>query len=263
MKRSIGGLLIAIMAFTVIALNSDVVRATSISLGAAKDNTLFENADGNLSSGAGPHVYSGLTGHQDDFNIRRSLLAFDIVGSIPAGSTINSAELTLEMTKKQAAAGPMLTGLHCLTSDWGEGASVSPAGAGATALAGDATWLHTFSAGSLWGTAGGDFAVAASATLSVDALGSYTWGSTAAFVADVQDMLDNPGTDFGWVLRGDEATEHSARQFGSRENGTEANRPVLLIDYTEVPEPSTLALLLGAGLVGLVSRRNQLKRNKK
>ncbi len=263
MKRSIGGLLIAIMAFTVIASNVDIVRATSISLGAAKDNTLFENADGNLSSGAGQHVYSGLTGHQDGFNIRRSLLAFDVVDSIPAGATINSAELTLEMTKKQIAAGPMLTGLHRLTSDWGEGASVSPAGAGTVAAAGDATWLHTFSPGSLWGTAGGDFAAAASATLSVDALGSYTWGSTAAFVADVQDMLDNPGTDFGWALIGNEAVPTTARQFGSRENANAAFRPTLLIDYTEMPEPSTLALMLGAGLVGLMSGRNRFKRDKK
>ena len=263
MKRRASGFLIAIVALTVIASNTDMARAASISLGAGKDNTLFENADGNLSSGAGPHVYSGLTGNQDDFNIRRSLLAFDVAGGIPAGSTINSAELTLEMTKKQAAAGSMLTGLHRLTSDWGEGASFSPAGAGAAAAVGDATWLHTFSPGSSWGTAGGDFGGAASATLSVDALGSYTWGSTAALVADVQDMLDNPGTDFGWVLIGDEATENSARQFGSRENGNSEYRPTLLIEYTEVPEPSTLALLLSVGLIGLVIRTRSVLGEKK
>ena len=51
---------------------------------------------------------------------------------------------------------------------------------------------------------------------------------------DVQAWLDDDSTNFGWLLRGDESTIFTARQFASRENLTVANRPLLTIDFTEV-----------------------------
>ena len=53
-------------------------------------------------------------------------------------------------------------------------------------------------------------------------------------VVDVQSWLDS-GSNFGWILVGDEGTDGSAKGFSSREDGTAANRPQLTIDFTTVP----------------------------
>src|SRR4029453_11532934 len=49
---------------------------------------------------------------------------------------------------------------------------------------------------------------------------------------DVQSWLNEPGTNFGWLIRGDEAVNQTAKRFDSSENGTVSRRPSLTIDYT-------------------------------
>ena len=124
---------------------------------------------------------------------------------------------------------------------------------------GDATWKHSFSPGSNWTTLGGDFAAAASGSASVGTtLTSYAWSSTPGMIADVQHWLDNPAQDFGWAVLGQEESQKSARQFGSRENVVPGLRPTLTIEYeASVPEPGTavLALLASLGMVGIGRRR--------
>ena len=53
-------------------------------------------------------------------------------------------------------------------------------------------------------TQGGDFSATVSASQSVGAIGQYTW-SSAQMVADVQSWLDNPASNFGWLVLGDES----------------------------------------------------------
>ncbi|MCL4209692.1 MAG: hypothetical protein KJZ68_03420, partial [Phycisphaerales bacterium] len=96
---------------------------------------------------------------------------------------------------------------------------------------GDATWLHRFHDTVFWTQPGGDYVAAASASRVVGGLGAYVWGSTPAMVADVQAWLDNPGSNFGWIVIGDESTTTTAKRFDSREHPTQANRPRLTIDY--------------------------------
>jgi Ca2+-binding RTX toxin-like protein len=56
-------------------------------------------------------------------------------------------------------------------------------------------------------------------------------------VADVQSWLDDPSTNFGWLLRADEGLT-SSKAFASREAADAAQRPVLTIAYTEAsPAP--------------------------
>jgi len=53
-------------------------------------------------------------------------------------------------------------------------------------------------------------------------------------VADVQLWLDNPQTNFGWILVcNDETDGFTARRFGSREDTN--NAPQLFIDYLPPP----------------------------
>jgi hypothetical protein len=219
-------------------------EAGVVSLGASKDNTLYEVAPalgngngGPPSNGAGVSFFSGRTSNPKGPGIRRGVVAFDVAAAVPAGSTITSAQLVLSMV--QTISGPETVDLHRLTADWGEGttnATSGGGGGGAPATTGDATWLHTFYPGSFWTVAGGDFAATVSASQSVGAIGPYTWGSTAQMVADVQDWLDNPAGNFGWILIGNEAALGSAKRFETRESalvrGGGASPPQLILDFT-------------------------------
>lgn len=134
----------------------------------------------------------------------------------------------------RTTAGNQTVSLHRLLANWGEGTSNADAneGQGAPSTTNDATWLHTFYNTSKWTNAGGDFAATASASLTVGGNGSYTWGSTTQMVADVQGWLNNPGSNFGWMVRGNEAVTTTAKRFDSRQIASTANRPVLIVDYT-------------------------------
>ena len=58
------------------------------------------------------------------------------------------------------------------------------------------------------------FAASASASQSVNALGSYSWTSSQ-MISDVQNWLDNPATNYGWILLGNESVGQTAKQFAS------------------------------------------------
>jgi len=92
--------------------------ATSININPSKDNTLYEYvvADGDRSNAVGIHLFAGMTA--EGF-IRRGVLAFDIAGSIPPGSTITSVSLSMNMAR--TISDTRIVGLHKLLANWGEG----------------------------------------------------------------------------------------------------------------------------------------------
>ena len=209
----------------------------------SRDNTLYEAPLGNLSNGACAAFFVGKTSAG---TIRRGLVRFDLAGLVPAGSVVSEAQVTLTLSNTISLEHDVL--LHRSLKDWGEAGSNSglPGGRGAPAQVGDATWLHTFYDSALWGTPGGsgvgvdpDYVEAASAVTPVGgSLEGYVWGSTAALVADVQAWVDNPGTNFGWFVIGDELTAGSAKRFESRESLTAAARPVLRVTFTRPCYPN-------------------------
>ncbi|MEJ2086737.1 MAG: hypothetical protein P8Y44_13885, partial [Acidobacteriota bacterium] len=108
-----------------------------------------------------------------------------------------------------------------------------------------------------------DFVATPSATEVVGGNGSYTWGSTAQMVADVQAWVDNPSSNFGWVLVGNEFTQPTAKSFDSRESG---GGPVLEVTYNApVPTVGYWALVLMASMLALLGvfslRLHPLRRN--
>jgi glucose/arabinose dehydrogenase len=216
--------------------------AEVVVIDASKDNTLFENAAGTVSNGAGQYLFTGRTEQGFDY-LRRTLIAFDVAGSIPPGSLIQSVELTLNMSKARTAV-PRTTDLRRVTADWGEGTSdaIGEEGGGTLATADDATWIHTFYDTDFWSSGGGDFASTVSASVDVAGLGPYTWGSTTEMVADVQSWLDAPAANFGWILIGNEAASGSAKRLDSRENGDPVNEPSLTVGF-EPPIPISLELV--------------------
>jgi hypothetical protein len=199
----------------------------------SKDNTLYEYdpAEGDHSNGAGFHFFAGENGMGE---LRRGVLAFDIAGTIPAGSTITAVSLTMNMS--MTPAGALTVELHKLLADWGEGTSHAPMGEGdgAPATPNDATWRHRFFDNVFWTTQGGDFLATVSASQSVGGVGQYTWNS-AQMVSDVQSWLDDPGSNFGWLVLGDETAIATAKRFDTRES---ASPPMLTIQY--IPGPRVM-----------------------
>jgi hypothetical protein len=218
-----------------------------VALEPQRDNPIWEDATGSLSSGAGDFVVAGRNGQG---LARRALLSFDVAGALPAGAQVVSAALTL--TVRQTSSGPRTIGLHRALADWGEGSSVATGGSGAAATAGDATWLHTFYPSAFWAAPGGDFAAGASASTVVDQFGPYTWTSPG-LAADVQAMLDAPGSNFGWLLLGDESGPQTTKLFGSRELAVVSERPLLVIDWVPAPASYCTAGTSSAGCQALLS----------
>ncbi len=222
-------------------------RADTASLGASKDNTLYETPTGSTSNGAGNFLFAGRNSTPTN-SIRRGLLAFDL-SSIPAGSTIHAVTLTLHQDSPHLT--PESISIHRLLEGWGEGTS-SGLGSGGPATPGDATWLHRAFNTQFWSTPGGTFAPAPSATTSVGGNGFYTW-SSPALIADVQAFVNNPSGNYGWIILGNEGAASSAKRFHTREETEASFRPNLTIDYTPVPTPGVVAL--GLACAGGVSVR--------
>jgi hypothetical protein len=221
------GLLALAIAATLSVIGGSLAIAGTVNINPSKDNTLYEYdpVDGDKSNALGFHFFAGETGMNE---LRRGVLAFDIANNIPPGAVITAASLSVNMSRTPTNTA-YVVGLHKLLADWGEGTSVAPGeeGDGAPATPNDATWRHRFFDTIFWSTQGGDFSATVSASQMVGAVGQYTWNS-AQMVADVQGWLDNPATNFGWLMRGDESVFLTSKRFDTRES---TSPPVLAITY--------------------------------
>jgi len=224
-----------VIATALVGIFPSLATAQLANINPIKDNTLYQYdpAEGDVSNALGQHFFAGETGMGE---LRRGVLAFDITGSVPAGSTILGVTLSLNMSRTGSAT-PRIVELHKMLADWGEGTSVAPGeeGDGAPATTNDATWRHRFFDTIFWTTEGGDFSGTASASQSVGPVGVYTW-SSSQMRADVQSWLDDPAGNFGWLVLGDESEISTAKRFDTRES---ASPPVLSIIYRPAgPRPT-------------------------
>ena len=219
------------IAATLGALGGSLANAGIVNINPSKDNTLYEYdpLDGDRSNALGFHFFAGETGMNE---LRRGVLAFDIAGSVPPGSTITAVSLSVNMSRTPTSTVYVME-LHKLLADWGEGTSVAPGeeGDGAPATPNDATWRHRFFDTIFWSAQGGDFSATVSASQMVGQVGQYTW-SSAQMVADVQGWLDNPASNFGWLMLGDETAIATAKRFDTRES---ASPPMLTIEFIGAP----------------------------
>lgn len=198
------------------------IQAATVRILASKDNSIFES-DSSASAGGAPGIH---TGANNSGAFRRGLIAFDVAGTVPAGSLITSAQLTMYLGNASTT-NTAAVELHKVTKDWGEGTAgsfsvlISGGGSGFPAEQGDATWSHAKFGSVAWINPGaaGDFIATASATSLVTGPinTAFTWNSTAATVSDVQAWLDSPATNYGWLLINvEEATPRSIKAFYSR-----------------------------------------------
>jgi hypothetical protein len=231
--------------------------AAIVDIPALKDATLYESSTGALANGAGDFFFAGRTLQAAGASLRRGLIEFDILSSIPAGSIINSAELTLHASFSRAT--NTVISLHLLTREWNEG-TTNAAGlegsGGAPVTGNDVTWTHAVSPGTAWSAPGaaGDFSLLGSSSQTISVLNAlYTW---TGLQNDVQSWLNNDATNHGWLLLGDESASATSVQFGSRTNPNEDSHPLLRVDYTVVPEPA-VAGFAAAAVTAAVRRRRR------
>lgn len=220
------------LAACISVLSGSSTLGATITLTAAADVTLYEDATGALANGGGESIFAGRTGFNNN-TIRRGLLLFDVT-PIPAGATITGA--SLQLTVLQANSGDEPMSLHRCSASWTEGTAGADSGGaseggGFQANEGDATWIHRSATTLLWASAGGDFQSTPSASLTVGFPGVYNW-STPEMVADVQAWRANASGNHGWLIRGNEPSTGSAKRFGSRTNSDVLARPSLTITYT-------------------------------
>jgi hypothetical protein len=224
-----------IIATALVSIVPSFALAQLANINPIKDNTLYQYvpADGDRSNALGIHFFTGETA---DGELRRGVLAFDIAGNVPAGSTILGVTLSMNMSRTPFDTARFVE-LHKLLADWGEGTSDAnnEEGMGAPATINDATWRHRFFDTIFWTTEGGDFSPTVSASQSVGPIGVYTW-SSSQMRADVQSWLDDPASNFGWLVLGDESAIATAKRFDTRES---ASPPALSIIYRPAgPRPT-------------------------
>jgi glucose/arabinose dehydrogenase len=230
--------------------------AETISVTATHDGTIYESATNAESSGVGPTMFVGRILQSGQY-LRRGLVSFNVADALPEGAKIQDVQLTMNLSRTPPDFVSTTLSLHRAEGAWGEGASNAGAlgGLGTDAKLGDATWLASSYPSTLWLQPGGDFADVASASVNVSDLGPVDWTSTPALVADIQSWIDDPTSNHGWFIVGDELQPGSAVRLDTRENANPAVRPTLTVTYSvSVPEPGS-ALLLGFGALGCLLRR--------
>lgn len=213
-----------------------LLSVSTATLTPSQDTTIYSVAAGDLSNGAGQSIVVGGAGGVAE--ARRGLVAFDLSDAqIPVGATILDAVLTMNIA--QVFGGTTSISLHPVTTVWNESASDADGDEfnGTQALTRDATWAFGLYGSLHWNNAGGDFS-APSATASPAGNGVIEWIG-GALVDDVQNWLDDPQLNNGWMLIGEEQIA-SAQSFHSRDSLNPALQPHLEITWEDPWTPSVV-----------------------
>jgi hypothetical protein len=227
-----------------IVLSSWAGRAATVNIVATGDTALFQDSTNNNLGGE----LSLPAGGSSVTNISRALIRFDLGNSIPTNAIITDVQLSLFVTNVPAKTNPVNStfALYRMFRDWGEGNKIATnvGKNGAPATTGEATWDARFYPDTLWSVRGAaapvDYNSSASATNFIAGLGPYTFGSTASLIADVQTWLNNPATNYGWLLRSlSESVAYTTKRFASREDPL--HPPTLTVTFT-VPGSSSFKI---------------------
>jgi autotransporter-associated beta strand protein len=262
---------VGLMAIGISLRGVSSARASQVEIGAEQDATLLGGTDATTNNSlADPGIFVGTDG---DGNPKRGLIEFNIAGAVPAGATITRVQLQLTVGQVAGSGGggtggtdaPETISLYDETQPWGQPTNVAGAitfgghGHGAMPDPGDATWNYSFYNTALWTEAGGDWTSSlpdlADASMT-GTLTGFTW-SSAAMVTDVQNWLNHPTANFGWIIKNaDETDPRTFRAFWSAQGAAANNNPAIApeLTVTYVPAPPATAYWSGAqsGPAGLV-----------
>ena len=220
------------LAIAMLPLSGNAQRNSVGNFYPVKDNTIYYNgglsAADSLSNGKGGSFVAGTVNTPNYY--RRALICFN-VSNIHSGSIVDSVVLKIhaQQNARHDETARHFT-LHKINADWGEGASIAEdPGRGTQAQTNDATWKWNDYPNSLWTTEGGNFVETASATTGtltgdlaeVDVFWRSSVSGNARMKTDVQNWINNPSTNFGWLIKGIEGADlRKATMFYSRESAT-------------------------------------------
>jgi hypothetical protein len=215
-----------------LSLGFSAARAAIVTLIPSEDSMISEN-DPSLTQGTATTINSGTTGPNEGSKRNRALLKFDLTAGIPSNATVTSASLKLTITATPPSSTNLWFSLHTVFQDWAQNT---------------VTWTNRLSPPAPWSVPGGappvDYSSSVSQSNLITGVGSFTFASSPAMVADLQAWVSNPTSNFGWILICEqEDLEKSVRKFVSRESATAGNRPSLVVQFTAPPVPPTLSLL--------------------
>jgi hypothetical protein len=213
------------------------LEADTVIFKPSADTTLHEESPGNNLGRSVP--MAGTTAHTTR---NRALFRFDL-SSLPPAAVVSSATLKFKVVRTPSPSTASNFDVRRVLKSWGEGTKGSAtdvSNRGALAAANEATWQARLAPATLWTSPGGavgtDFSSTVSATTRLTGNATYTFGSTAQLVADVQAWLTDPDSNFGWVLMTQaEGTTRTVRRIGGREST--ADSPTLEVVYS-VPTPA-------------------------
>ena len=205
-------------------------QGASVTLTPIADATISEK-NGNAPIGGDATLQTGTTGSAAGYADSRALLRFNLAGSLPTNALINSATLTLQLTSTAPAVTNLWEDLRRLSRSWSEGV---------------VSWTNRLTPPSPWSVPGGsapsDFAVVVTQTkLITTNLGPYTFTSNNRMIADVQEWLANPATNFGWIMISElQGVPQSECKFASRESGNNAPKLTILYSLPAIPPMLTI-----------------------
>lgn len=160
--------------------------------------------------------------------LQRSLIKFDL-SNIPAGSTVSSAALLLTCVGEFSSTDYAITA-YPLSRSWSEGT----AAVGTYVLNTNATWTHS-NYPTTWGTPGADNTSSDRGPNSIGtAIVTNCVNASVSIpinTATIEGWINNPATNYGILLKGDETQNNTIKNFASSEHATVSYHPQLSIVY--------------------------------
>ncbi len=251
--------LACVAAFSVAAASLSSLSAAPLLINASADTWLQGPSSNvaNSNNGVSTQLDAGIINAND---VRHIVLRFDLSG-IAAGSTINSVTLNTVAVSGDGSSQTSLTlnvfELIGNNANWIEGTGAVNSGASWNTRNGATAWLGGANGAGIAGTDYTDSLLASFTgnPQTITAGTSMGYNSESAFATAV---ANNSGGSLNLVLlRDDSATARNFFRIASRENTT-LSAPSLSVDFTPVPEPSTIALGMVALIAVLVFRRRRL-----
>ncbi len=210
------------LGLALVAASSASAQVQTVAVPCAADVAIYSE-NGAVANGAGENLFVGAN---STGAVRRSLLRFDVVSAVPAGSVVVGAHLTLNVNQGNSGDEPLT--VRRVLASWVEGTS-NPSGSegqGAAASGADVTWtLRDFAVGTAWATPGGELAAGTSFAGPLGVSGASGFEATPTGLADVQSWIDRPSQNLGWALIGNEGVASSAKRLDSRSAANAAARP--------------------------------------
>ena len=237
---------------TIIQKDSVFLKQQTLSLTSTKDASIFLEDGGSVVSNNGSGVSDLLRiGYNNEASCYvRTLVAFD-VSALPAKAVIVSATLSFTLGKS----GDRLGGasVYKLTQTWAEGTTDDNcyyyntcSSAGSTITTGaDVTWNSTSNGGTAWTTAGGTFVSTPSDSV---ANGGTPIFSSQGLINDVTAWRTTPSTNFGWLLKVNEAKVAKSggeqmRYYGRDASTTKAGRSATWVNGADATTKPTLTIV--------------------